>query len=304
VPTNPAPDDVTRAQSLIDEYLANFEFESASDRANAAGLLLTPIIAPAINGPTPLAVITCGNDIRWSSMLAYTLTTVWTGEPDDDDDNYVLVAIENDANCDVLQRVIDTAHGAFFKRAFLLSNVSSLQSDALARALANNYVADDYVVVRPGTHARVPVPMYGTWIATATTVRVAPNIANQCVGVRVRKWELPQLPPNANRRDTRRHEQRRDRIERNKRNRLREIVARRGEIIAAAITLIQSWVAAGRPRVVFNNTGIGTLSPIYTDWATTTASVLAHNGINGFLGNAEAFYGEITTDKLTQYERL
>jgi hypothetical protein len=58
----------------------------------------------------------------------------------------------------------------------------------------------------------------------------------------------------------------------------------RGELVHAILTIVQSWVAAGRPMA--NSAPLGS----YEHWSGVMGGILAHAGVEGFLGNLPTFY--------------
>jgi putative DNA primase/helicase len=67
------------------------------------------------------------------------------------------------------------------------------------------------------------------------------------------------------------------------------MMERRSAIVAAALTLIRAWLAAGRPE------GGKTLG-MFEAWARTIGGILDVAKIPGFLGNLEEFYQAADTD--------
>ncbi len=64
----------------------------------------------------------------------------------------------------------------------------------------------------------------------------------------------------------------------------------RGELLAALLTLAHAWYVAGRPP------SKAPLLGSYESWSTTIGGVLAHAGVEGFLGNADDLYQEADAD--------
>jgi hypothetical protein len=63
----------------------------------------------------------------------------------------------------------------------------------------------------------------------------------------------------------------------------------RGKLVWAALTLIQHWIAVGRPP------GKQTLG-MFEDWAQTIGGILEAVGLPGFLGNLQDFYTDADAD--------
>lgn len=63
------------------------------------------------------------------------------------------------------------------------------------------------------------------------------------------------------------------------------------DLIWSVLTLVQAWLAAGRPRAA----ELPVLG-MFTEWAETIGGILAHAGVSGFLGNLEEFYEASDTE--------
>ena len=59
----------------------------------------------------------------------------------------------------------------------------------------------------------------------------------------------------------------------------------RGRLIWAALTIIQSWIVAGRPLA---DAKLG----MFESWSSVMGGILGHVGIRGFLDNLDQFYEE------------
>ncbi len=66
----------------------------------------------------------------------------------------------------------------------------------------------------------------------------------------------------------------------------------RGRLVWAALTLIQAWVAEGRPA------GDKTLG-MFESWARTMGGILDVAGVKGFLGNLQEFYANADAEGAT-----
>jgi hypothetical protein len=60
--------------------------------------------------------------------------------------------------------------------------------------------------------------------------------------------------------------------------------ANRGRLVAAALNILRSWIAAGRPP------GEGHFLGSYEQWSEVLGGALSHAGVKGFLGNKERVY--------------
>src|SRR5262249_61644492 len=71
-------------------------------------------------------------------------------------------------------------------------------------------------------------------------------------------------------------------------------VERRGDILAALLTLARAYFAAGRPRPKLAVPTIGGFS----SWARMVGGTLAHAGIQGFLTNLDALYEQVDEEEM------
>ena len=148
----------------------------------------------------------------------------------------------------------------------LIDNVRRrVDSSALAAVLTAGHWTDRLL----GQSKTVTLPVRAVWLATGNNVGLSNEMARRSVWIRLdarrdtpwtrTDFRHPQLGAWA--------------------------LEHRGRLIHACLTLIQAWLAAGRPA------GTATLGSFET-WATTIGGILAVAGVPGFLGNAHALYAQ------------
>lgn len=119
-------------------------------------------------------------------------------------------------------------------------------------------------------HSRMAVlPVTCVWLATANNPSLSLELARRTVSIRLdpgleRPWQREGFKHPRLRRWALKH---------------------RGELISAALTLVQAWFAAGRPMI---EQTLGS----YESWAEVMGGILQVSGIPGFLGNLERVYAE------------
>src|SRR5262249_10179103 len=118
---------------------------------------------------------------------------------------------------------------------------------------------------------RVPVRMI--WIASGNNPRTSEEISRRCVPIGLdaqmeRPWQRTGFRIPDLKQWTREN---------------------RGRLIAAACTLVQAWVVAGRPK------GTRILGS-FEKWSETLGGILDVAGVPGFLENLEGFYAEVDVD--------
>ena len=125
-------------------------------------------------------------------------------------------------------------------------------------------------------HSRmVRMPQRAVWMATGNNLKVAGDLAPRCFWIRIdakvaEPWK----------RDGFRHP---DLVGWAREN--------RGRLVAALLTIARSWVLAGRPAAP--------VVPVlggFDGWVMVVGGILAHTGIEGFLGNADELVNSADDD--------
>lgn len=256
VPENPGQDDIRRAKDLIlKDLLVDFPFASDSDRAHAVALLLLPFVRNMIQGPTPLHLIEASTQGSGKGLLANVLLYPALGAP---------VGVMPPPRDDEELRKNITSRLCEGWSAILIDNVYSLRSAILAAALTAETWTDRML----GRNETVSIPIRWAWVATGNNAVVSTDIARRSIRIRLTpSVENPWL------RDNFKHPDLRDWVATN-----------RGDLVWAALVLVQSWVAAGMPES--NTVPLGS----FESWSKVMAGILDHVGIPGFLGNIMEFY--------------
>jgi hypothetical protein len=256
VPEQPTAEDIQRARTLIlDELFADFPFVSEADRANAVALFLLPYARQMVSGPTPNHLIESPTAGSGKGLLADAATRpaigthvgVITGARDDDEWRKRLSA--------------KLREGA---PVILIDNVTRvIDSGSFASAITADIWTDRVL----GTNETMKVPVRAVWVTTANNPTMTTEIARRTIRIR--------LDPKQ------------DRPWQRKGFRYKNLIAwvdeHRADLIHAALVLIQTWIAAGKP------TGNVTLGS-FERWATVMGGILATAGIKGFLNNLDEFY--------------
>jgi hypothetical protein len=256
VARTPSSSEVERARCLLLEDLpGDFTFVGASDRANAVALLVHPFVRELIDGPTPLHQIESPTPGTGKTLLSEILIFPSLGR---------WIGGMSEAGTDDEWRKRLTAKLMHSPSAILLDNIRRpLDSGALAMALTADSWEDR--ILGPSELARVPVRC--AWIATANNPTTSAEIARRSVRIRIdAQVEQPWA------RTTFRHA-----------NLRTWVIDHRGELVWAVLTLVQAWLAAGRPA------GAASLGS-YERWAEVIGGILAYHGIPGFLADRADFH--------------
>lgn len=259
VPQDPSQEERVRARQLLVEPLRDFPFTGPAEVAHAIAAMLLPFAREMISGPTPLHLIVKPTPGTGAGLLCDVIATLTTGQR---------AAPMAEARDEDEQRKRLTSYLAEGHGIILLDNLSRLVSGA---PLAVALTADTWTDRLLGSTASIRVPVRCLWLATGNNVQTSTEMARRILRIRLdahldRPWE--RSPTDFRHPDL-----------------LGWVRARRGELVAAALTLIRAWVAVGRPN------GARTLGS-YEAWASVIGGILDVAGIPGFLENLDEFYAE------------
>ena len=219
VPTTPTLDDARAAVDLILDVLADFPFVSGADKAAVVAALLTVVGRSAIRGPVPLFAIRATAPGSGKGLLAAVISTVATGR------NPAVLTHSNEPE-ETRKRLLAIAmEGASI---VLLDNVEgALGSSHLAAALTSEEVQDR--VLGFNRTARAP------WRAVILTTGNNTSFKGD-LGRRVVPIDLDPRCENPEERTGFRHP-----------DLIAHVRERRGELVAAALTILRAHVCADRP---------------------------------------------------------
>ncbi len=258
VPDQPTAEDRRRALAVLHEAMGEFPYADGSSAANTLALMLTGLLRQAVD-LVPLALIDKPQAGTGGSLLAEVVALVGTGRPAD-----MFGAPSRD---DEWGKKL-TAKFAGGSTMLIIDNVDgALYAPSLARALTSRSWTDRVL----GLSEMITVRQRATWIATGNNIQLQGDLPRRCYWVRLdakasRPWE----------REGFRHP-----------DLLRWVGENRDGLVHALLTLIRSWYAAGKPK----DSSLPRLGS-FEAWAETVGGVLAHAGVEGFLGNLEALYSK------------
>jgi putative DNA primase/helicase len=254
---------------LSTELLGDFPFVSTAERAHALALLLLPFARDLIEGPTPLHLIEKPTAGTGGSLLADVLLRPALGR--------ALPAMTAGRDTDEMRKRI-TAVLSESPVAVLFDNAQRLDSNDLAAVLTATVWKD-----RPlGVSRVVQFPVRCAWIATANNPALTFEVTRRTVRIRLdAETDRPWL------RDGFRHP-----------DLVAWVMTHRGELIAAALTLIQAWLVRGRPRATHPLLGS------YESWSRVMGGILETAQIPGFLSNLTAFYDDVVDDETEAWHAL
>lgn len=237
------------------------------NRANMIGLLLTPIVRPAIKGVVPLALIDAPQAGTGKSLLADLFATVTTGRP--------AAMMPFPRNEEEMAKSIGSTllDG---KSLVCFDNVEGiLQSPTLALVLT----AKDYQARILGVSENMIAPNRATWLATGNNIRPAGDMVRRCYHIRL---DAKKSRPYQGRKF--RHP-----------NILDWASEMRPRLLRSLLVISRAWYQRpNRPQV---EDAWGS----FEDWHRTIAGILGAAGINGFLANLQKFLAE-ADDNALQWE--
>jgi hypothetical protein len=258
VPTNPSPEQIASAKALLaDELLVDFPFVRDSDRAHAIAAILLPFLRRMIAGLAPIHLIEAPTQGSGKGLLASLISIVSTGLPAEG-----RTVPESE---DEIRKMI-TAELVTGRPIILLDNLSekrALESSALASVVTVPYWTDRLLGESEMLHLR----NNALWLMTGNNPRLSAELGRRCIRLRIDpRIDMPWL------RGGFRHPL------------ITEwALENRSSLVHAALTLIQAWIAAGRP---LHETRLGS----FEKWSEVMGGVLDVAGIPGFLGNLNELY--------------
>lgn len=268
IPDKPTQADVLSAVHLIlDDLLVDFPFvvdgqdTASASRANAFSTLLTPIVRPAVEGPTPLHLIGAPSPGSGKGLLSGVIALIATGRP-----AALISAPESDAE----MRKAITASLLSGATIISIDNVTgTLRWPSLSAAITAP-VWDDRIL---GISKTASVPVRVTWLANGNNLRLGGDLPRRAVWTRLdpkhpRPWERTKF----------RHPEL-----------LVWVAANRGRIIAALLTLARAWHVAGRPAP-------GPILGSFEGWSKVMSGILEVAGVPGFLKNTQRMLHEADDD--------
>jgi len=257
----PKKNDASRALNFIyDELFIDFPFKDSSSKANAAALLLTPIVRQLIKGDVPLAIIDSPQPGTGKSLLGQSISIATTGSVGG------LVSPPMSINADDEWRKRITSLLMSECKFIIIDNVTdALERSSIAAAITAETWTDRIL----GKSATISIPQTATWAATGNNVEVGGDLPRRSYWIRLdAKTACP------HERTGFKHSNLRDWVKK-----------RQGKIIAKLLTMAMAWYQAGKPRQKS--------PPIiggFQSWVDVIGGILEFAGEVNFLKNTKAFY--------------
>jgi hypothetical protein len=256
VPETPSRSDIDHARELLlDDLLADFPFTGDAERAHAVALMVLPFAREMIDGRTPLHLIEKPAPGTGGGLLLQVLTMPALGHAP---------AVMTEGRDEDEWRKRLTAKFVTGSIFLVIDNIRRrLDSGALAAAITAPVWEDRLL----GQTQMVRVRPRCAWVAIGNNPALSNEMARRSARIRLdAKRDQPWL------RDEFKHP-----------NLRLWALEHRGDLIAAVLTIIRAWIAAGRPK------GTRTLGE-FESWAQVIGGILDVAEIPGFLGNLYEFY--------------
>jgi hypothetical protein len=255
LPEHPTADELAAAVAYLDTLLSDFPFDPAHNsagRANTYAMLLTPVLRSAIQGCVPLCLIDKPDRGTGASYLAKLARLIAHG-------NSTVTGAAKKSDEEWEKWLL-----AIFLRGELVTIFDDFGGDLTGTALAAALTDRAYAARLLGESRMVTTLNHTLFIVTGKNITVGDDIVRRYFWIRL-------APLSAAQRKSRRfrfpdlHG---------------KIRTERARVLAALLTLVRAWTAAGAPhgRERFAS---------YDDWAGTIGGILAHAGIPGFLSNQD-----------------
>jgi hypothetical protein len=255
VPPVPTPAEIAQARRLLlEELLGDFPFENDASKAHALAVLLLPFVRKLIDGPTPLHLLDAPVEGTGKTLLATVIAIVSTGREAE--------AIA-EANSDEEWRKRITALLAEAPTFILLDNLNRvLDVGALASVLTTRIWRDRLL----GVSKTATLPNSSIWMASGNNARLSREMIRRTVWCRLdAKLDAPWERQGFRHADL-----------------IAWTKSQRGQLIGAALTLVQAWIAAGQP---LGKQMLG----MFESWAQTMGGILDVAGVPGLLSNSLQF---------------
>src|ERR1019366_2314257 len=151
----------------------DFPFANKASRANAIASMLTPVVRPAIDSPTPLALYDAPQAGTGKTLLAEVVPIISTGRAAE------TFSAPNDP--EEWRKKITTALSTRTTMVVIDNVVRRLDSDALCMALTATTISDRQF----RTFDRIVLPVKCAWIATGNNIQLGGDMPRRCSWIRL-----------------------------------------------------------------------------------------------------------------------
>ena len=254
IPLRPSAEDVAAAKCLLfDDVLVDFPFSSDAERANAVSTMFEPFCRSWWD-VTPFRLIESARAGTGKGLLGDVLLYPFLGE--------MPTRSPEPKNSEGWQKLITTLL-LTIPSVIFFDNIKRPVNDGALESILTNPLWGDRML---GGNQHVRMLNQATWLFAGNNVQIGEEIARRTVRIR-----MVALTANPHQRKAFVH------------NPLREwLTLHRQQIVTAILTLIQNWIAQGKP--LYDD------APVlgsYEKWSAEMHGILQVNAIPGFLGNLQ-----------------
>ncbi|MCP4677621.1 MAG: toprim domain-containing protein [Deltaproteobacteria bacterium] len=267
VPDAPTKEDIERAKAWIfDDLFVDFPFVGQADRAATAAAMLLPFMRKMIHGPTPIHLIEAPTQGTGKGLICHAISIVATGEP--------AHAQTLSYNLEETRKTL-TAELTAGRQIVLLDNADDRRVFANS-VLASVITAEIWSDRLLGATEKLALRNVACWFLTGNNPRMSGEIARRCVRIRMIPKE-----ENPHRRDGKsfKHYPLDDWVR-----------ANRASLLWSVLTLVQAWIAAGKPAGDYS---LGS----FDKWATIIGGVLDVAGVGSFLDNLDDLQDDADSER-------
>jgi hypothetical protein len=265
VPEDPSEDEVRSAVKLwCDEWLGDLmQSMDPASQANTLALMLTPLI----RGLVPVAPLAVVNGLQMGvgkNLVADLLAILTTGA--------TVLPLPWSGADEENRKVIGSAFRTG-RELFVFDEAHVLEGAAMARALTAATYTDRIL----GVSTMAEFPNNVTWVSLGNNVQINGDMSRRVYVIRL-------APEGANPQDRS--------VDSFRHPDLKGWTAEhRAELVAAGLTLVRAWFAAGKPSAA-----VGRRFGSFEAWGGMVGGVLEVAGVEGFLGNLQEWRSESDYD--------
>jgi hypothetical protein len=218
VPSKPTPEEMAKAVGIIDLAIGEFPWVSQNDKNNFLGFMITPMLTKIVETPFKMGVIGAHQPGSGKTLLATILHILHGGA----------IMPSMSGGEDEMRKLITSNLMDTHETCSVFDNVSGTLSSASLDALLTSRKWKDRILGRSGTQEMCNDRM---WVITGNNVSIGSDLKRRTV------WSYinPNMPD-----PEKRHSFRIPDL-------LTWARANRGLLLWSLYTVIQGWVAAGRP---------------------------------------------------------
>ncbi|WP_227285811.1 hypothetical protein [Boseongicola sp. H5] len=227
--------------------------EPVPDFANLLGMVLQLFCRDAIKGFTPLYTLTKPDHGTGASLVVDIMSLIGLGE---ETAPQTLPPSAEEMQKSLLAFVVGGGPICYFDNIDKAISSGPLASALTAKKFSGRMLQTSRYVEAPVNHL---------WVATAVSVEAHDELIRRMVWI-----ELDAKVAHPEERSDWRHDDIGAWVREN-----------RGQLVWAALTLIQNWIAKGQPEFE------GPLLNSYENWSRVIGGIVAAAGVKGFLGNNE-----------------